>query len=163
MKKIIVDGKEKSVRDEFEYFQPNDHIDGDCVIRALCKATGWDWKEAYAFAFLSTAKEQFMPNYKDGERLLYKKLGWRWHSHNTRKPRPTVAEFAQQHPTGSYVLSLSKHHVCVTNGSYWDIWDCGGRKIYGYWEKPKEADFHIPENLQNNMVSLMLIMKNLKV
>ena len=59
MKKVTINGKEVNVHDQFEYFQPNTHIDGDCVIRALCKATGWDWKKAYCFAFISTIKEQF--------------------------------------------------------------------------------------------------------
>lgn len=137
-KTVIIDDKEKTVYKEFEYFQPNIHTDGDCVIRALCKATGWEWKKAYCFAFIATIKEQYMPNCKEGEKIVYKALGWKWHSHNTRKHRPSVLEFAQEHPTGTYVLSLAKHHVCVSEGSYHDIWDCGRRKIYGYWSKPEE-------------------------
>lgn len=140
MKKVTINGKEVNVHDQFEYFQPNTHTDGDCVIRALCKATGWDWKKAYCFAFISTIKEQFMPNCKDGERIVYKKLGYKWHAHNNRKKRPSVLEFAQDHPEGTYVLSLAKHHVCVSNGSYYDIWDSGRRKIYGYWQKPEENE-----------------------
>ena len=139
MKKVIINDKEVTVHDQFEYFQPNDHITGDCVIRALCKATGWSWKKAYVFAFLSTIKEQHMPNTKEGERVLYEKLGYKWHAHNNRKQRPSVIEFAKAHPTGTYVLQLSRHHVCVSDGSYHDIWDCGTRKIYGYYEKPEET------------------------
>ena len=73
MKKVVINGKEVNVHDQFEYFQPNIHVDGDCVIRALCKVTGWEWKKAYCFAFISTIKEQFMPNCKEGERIVYKK------------------------------------------------------------------------------------------
>lgn len=136
MKKVTINGKEISVRDQFEYFQPNTHVDGDCVIRALCKATGWDWQKAFSFAYTSVIREQYMPTCKDGEKIMYKKLGFKWHCHNTRKPRPTVAEFVKTHPTGTYVLSLSHHHVCASEGSYYDSWDSGGKKIYGYWEKP---------------------------
>lgn len=71
MKKVVINGKEVNVHDQFGYFQPNTHVDGDCVIRALCKATGWEWKKAYCFAFISTIKEQFMPNCKDGERIVF--------------------------------------------------------------------------------------------
>ena len=140
MKNIVIGDKKLVVHDQFEYFQPNTHVDGDCVIRALCKATGWTWVKAYCFAFTSTIKEQFMPNCKGGEKIIYKKLGWKWHAHNNRKKRPSVVEFAQEHPQGIYVLSLSKHHVCVSEGSYWDIWDSGRRKIYGYWQKPEDDE-----------------------
>lgn len=149
MKKIIVEGKEITVRDEFEYFQPNIHRDGDCVIRALCKATGWSWKKAYCFAFVATIQEQFMPNYREGEKVFYNKLGWKWHSHNTRKKRPSVQEFAQTHPKGTYVLLLSGHHVCVQDGAYYDSWDSGKRKMYGYWQKPEdEVETKIPACLK---------------
>lgn len=140
MKTVIIDGNERTVHDQFEYFQPNTHRDGDCVIRALCKGMNWEWKKAYCYAFISTIKDQRMPNCKEGEKIIYKSLNWVWHSHNTRKPRPSVAQFAAEHPTGTYVLLLSNHHVCVSEGSYWDTWDCGRRKIYGYWQKPEENE-----------------------
>lgn len=148
MKTIEINGKQVSVRDEFEYFQPNSHSDGDCVIRALCKATGWNWKKAYCFAFIATLQDQFMPNYKDGEKIFYSKLGWKWHCHNTRKKRPTVQEFTQAHPTGTYVLSLSHHHVCVSGGCYYDSWDSGKKKIYGYWEKPEGKAVKVPFDMK---------------
>lgn len=131
-----IEGKERQVHDQMEYFQPNVHSDGDCFIRAICKATGWDWKKAYTFAFISTIKDQYMPNGKEGVKIVCKKLGYIWHSHNSRKHRPSVLEFTGSHPGGTYIMKLSGHAVCVENGSYYDSWDCGNRKIYGYWEKP---------------------------
>lgn len=139
MKTIEVDGKKIIVYDQFEYFQPNDHKDGDCVIRALCKGMNWAWKKAYCFAFTSTISKQYMPTCTEGERIMYDQLGWKWHAHNNRKKRPSVIEFTKEHPTGTYVLKLSRHHVCVSEGSYFDIWDCGTRKIYGYWQKPEKV------------------------
>ena len=37
--------------DRWEYFNPNpvkDKRTGDCVVRAICKATGFDWETVFA-------------------------------------------------------------------------------------------------------------------
>lgn len=46
---------------------------------------------------------------------------------------PTVAEFAEAHKDGRYILHLAKHVVCAVGGKYFDIWDCGDKPVYGYW------------------------------
>lgn len=37
--------------DRWEYYNPNpvkDKRTGDCVVRAICKATGFDWETVFA-------------------------------------------------------------------------------------------------------------------
>ena len=47
----------------------------------------------------------------------------------------TVADFAAEHPDGTYILALSGHVVCVRDGDYFDTWDSGGEVPLYYWHK----------------------------
>ena len=47
----------------------------------------------------------------------------------------TVADFAAEHPEGTYILALSGHVVCVQNGDWIDTWDSGGEIPLYYWHK----------------------------
>lgn len=47
----------------------------------------------------------------------------------------TVADFAMDHPSGTYILALSGHVVCVINGDWIDTWDSGGEIPLYYWHK----------------------------
>lgn len=47
----------------------------------------------------------------------------------------TVDDFCRDHPTGTYVLGIDGHVVCVKDGHYWDTWDSGQEIPIYYWEK----------------------------
>lgn len=47
----------------------------------------------------------------------------------------TVADFAAEHPNGTYILALSGHVVCIKDGDYYDTWDSGGEVPLYYWHK----------------------------
>ena len=51
--------------------------------------------------------------------------------------RPTVDEFAKDHPNGTYICKVAHHVVAVVDGEYYDTWDSGWRSMYGYYEKMK--------------------------
>lgn len=138
---ILVVGRRK-IRywhDNFEYYQPNDHVCGDCVIRAMTKAIGKSWKECLTILFeyaismyepvgsVENITEALMP------------YGFLWKPVNTGKgeKRPTVSEFAKQYK-GKAILRVAGHVVAVQDGKYFDIWDSGDRSIYGYWTKENE-------------------------
>ena len=46
-----------------------------------------------------------------------------------------MADFAAEHPSGTYILALSGHVVCVMDGDYYDTWDSGGEVPLYYWRK----------------------------
>lgn len=38
----------------------------------------------------------------------------------------TIADFAQDHPQGTYILGTGDHAVTVIDGDWYDTWDSGG-------------------------------------
>ena len=50
----------------------------------------------------------------------------------------TVADFAAEHPAGTYILALSGHVVCVQDGVIWDSWNSSNEIVLYYWQKETE-------------------------
>lgn len=117
----------------------------DCVIRAVCNATGMDYKEAYDALFAITRKHGYSPNQgvtkADIRKFIEKMLGWEWH------PLMGIGTGCQVHlrkselPRGVVILSCSEHLTCSKDGVIYDTYDCsrdGRRCVYGYWSAPKK-------------------------
>lgn len=105
---------------------------GDCVIRAISKATGQDWYTTYCGIAIKGFELCDLPssNYVWGEYL--KDKGFQ------RELVPdgyTVEEFARAFPYGTYVLAISGHVVCAKDGDYWDTWDSGDCIPVYAWSK----------------------------
>lgn len=47
----------------------------------------------------------------------------------------TVAEFADAHPNGTYILALSGHVVCIQDGLLYDSWDSGNEIVLYFWKR----------------------------
>lgn len=128
----------------FVYYQPNkkDITDrfGDCQIRALSKALGCTWLEAFDAIIPLCREEQagliFDVPIPIRKRML-DKLGFDYHGISNKRgtKRPTVAEFAKANPKGSYICSVAHHEVAVVDGQYFDTWDSGYKSLYGYFER----------------------------
>jgi hypothetical protein len=128
----------------YVYFQPNekDIKDGygDCTIRALCKAMGTTWIEAYMkmlpfCVYFQTPNVFNLPQKLEAECLAA--LGFEYHGISNKRgsKRPTVDSFAKAHPTGTYILNVANHEVACVDGKYYDTWDCGYKSLYGYYLK----------------------------
>lgn len=124
----------------FQYYQPNkkDLKDeqGDCVIRTLTKALNEDWVTIFDKLVPIARENQCMPNSKTCWEHLLSSCGFEYHGISNAKgtKRPTVESFAREHKTGTYVLRVAHHIVCVVDGKYYDTWDSGYKSLYGYWE-----------------------------
>lgn len=129
--------KVHSYHDNFEYYQPNTHVCGDCAIRAITKAVGLTWRDAYLEACNATVKDMYTFNETEGMKIYLATKGFKWVpiKPNKGETRPTVAEFAKEHTEGKYILNISNHFVACSGGKYYDIWDCGEKSLYGYWVK----------------------------
>lgn len=136
-----------------KYFQANNV--GDCVCRAICNATGKDYKEVYddLQKFVKYEKEhskrtkhKFSENksVRNGvpkalsRKYIERVLGWKWH------PFMTIGSGCQVHldenelPAGVCILKLSKHLTVIKDRVLYDTYDCsrdGTRCVYGYWSK----------------------------
>lgn len=131
----------------FKYYQPNDKDIrdnyGDCTIRALSKAKGVSWLEAFDMMIPICRDEQtsniFDVPPKKRENLL-NRLGFEYNGISNKKgaKRPTVDEFARTHPSGTYIATVSHHVVAIVDGTYYDTWDCGSRSLYGFYKLKEE-------------------------
>lgn len=109
---------------------------GDCVIRAICRATDDSWnnvfKELAGFAYALAD----MPNANHVWGAFLRKKGF------TRVAVPdtcpdcyTVADFARDHTNGTYILALPSHVVTVKDGNYYDTWDSADQTVLYYWTR----------------------------
>lgn len=120
------------------YFNPNPvgKQVGDCTVRAIAKATGQSWEEVYAGLALQGFQMADLPNANSVWGAYLRDKGFsRFAIPNTCPDCYTVAEFAKEHPRGMYILALSNHVVCVSDGNYYDAWDSGNEIPLFYWER----------------------------
>lgn len=126
----------KVYHENFQYFQPNDHVCGDCSIRAVSGALGISWHTALDRLVEKAHKLSDAPTSTECVGALLTENGFKWHPIDVSDggKRPKVHEFAKGH-SSTCVLRVSSHLVCSVGGYYKDIWDCGEKCLYGYWEK----------------------------
>ena len=109
---------------------------GDCTVRAIAAATLQQWETVYAALAVEGLLLHDMPtaNYVWGSYL--RRCGWsRSAIPNTCPDCYTVADFAREHPDGTYILALATHVVCLQDGDWLDTWDSGDETPLYYWEK----------------------------
>lgn len=137
--RIVRDGKKKIQvwHENFEYFQPNDHVCGDCSIRAVAKALNCTWRESLSKLYDVAMMIQDAPSSRESIDGVLQANGFKWVPTNPKRGerRPTVANFAKDNNKGIYVFNVSGHIVTAVDGKYYDIWDSGDKSLYGYWEK----------------------------
>lgn len=122
----------------FVFFNPNPKNArvGDCSVRAICKATGQSWKDAYIGLCAEGLVHKDMPsaNYVWG--MYLRKFGFEERMISSVCPAcVTVAQFAEKHPNGRFVLACQSHVVAVIDGDYYDAWDSGNEIVLYFYRK----------------------------
>lgn len=109
---------------------------GDCTIRALSLALGQTWEQTYVGLALEGFAMGDMPSANHVWGAYLRRKGFR------RRILPdtcpdcyTVADFARDHPSGTYLLALDGHVVCLIDGDWYDTWDSGGKIPLYYWTR----------------------------
>ena len=129
---------------------------GDCVVRSIAIVSGFPYQKIYDDLykankeFRTTSRTKLAKSLKqknDSPRLgthrhvvkgYLKKLGWSW------TPTMFIGKGCKVHlkknelPSGTLIVSCSKHITVVKNGILHDTYDCsrnGTRCVYGYWMK----------------------------
>ena len=122
----------------YVYYNPNPNGKnvGDCVIRAISKATNKDWESVYTGICVTGYSMCDMPSancvwgaYLRGNGFVRDVVP------NECPECYSVADFAREHPQGTYILALTGHVVCVKDGDWYDSWDSGDKIPMYYWKK----------------------------
>ena len=109
---------------------------GDCTVRALCKALDQSWETIYAALTAYGFMDCDMPSANNVWGKYLKKMGFsRYFVDDKGQDVYTVEDFCKDHPSGTYILALDGHVVCVENGYYYDSWDSGYEEPIYYWTK----------------------------
>lgn len=127
----------------FHYYNANshNHKTSDCVVRALCTATGMSWED--------TATELFYIGLKKGYVMLEDKvIDIFLKNHNfikCREPRDLdnkkykVNEWLclkRNKEDNHIVANVGSHHiVAIIDGKVYDIWDSSNETMHCYWVK----------------------------
>ena len=122
----------------YVYYNPNPNGKnvGDCVIRAISKATNMDWESVYTGICVTGYSMCDMPS-ANCVWGAYLRDNWfvRDVVPNECPECYSVADFAREHPQGTYILALTGHVVCVKDGDWYDSWDSGDKIPMYYWER----------------------------
>lgn len=110
----------------YKHYNPNPRgiQAGDCVIRAISAATGQTWQAVYAALSVQGYMMGDWGNSNGVWGAWLRSQGFQRQAiPNTCPDCYTVADFAADHPTGTYVLGTGTHAVAVVNGNIHDTWD----------------------------------------
>lgn len=118
---------------------PKGHYVGDCVIRAIAEATGEPWEKVYVELAVQGFIMADMPssNHVWGTYLASKEYE-REIIPNTCPDCYSIADFANDHPQGVFIVATGTHVVAVRDGNYIDTWDSGDEVPVYYWRSKDE-------------------------
>ena len=107
---------------------------GDCVKRAITKATGLDYdevtRELNRFKKITGAKSFNSDRncYDYVEKVLKrKKLSF---PAQVGQPRMNGHTFCEEYQSGAYILNMAHHWSCCVDGVIYDTWDCRDKCVY---------------------------------
>ena len=108
------------------FYNPNPlgKIVGDCVVRAITKATGQDWDAVYLGLMMQGYALKDMPSTNYVWAKYLKGQGFTRHAiPNICPDCYTVEDFCREHPQGNYLLATDSHLIAVVDGDWYDTWD----------------------------------------
>jgi len=121
----------------YKFYNANVHGNfvNDCVVRAIAVAECKTWDEAYD-KLSDLAQEEgillddvkFVENYLDNNYVRV--------PHYSK----TVGEFAEEYPTGTYLVTMPGHITVIIQGKVYDIFDCRNRTMWCAWRVNKICD-----------------------
>jgi hypothetical protein len=115
---------------------PTRKLVGDCVIRAISRATNKDWEYTYLSIVALGFSMHDMPSSNDvwGSYLILNGFK-RYIIPDTCPECYRVADFCWDHPSGDYLLATGTHVIAVLNGDYYDTWDSGDEVPIYFYER----------------------------
>lgn len=109
---------------------------GDCVIRAISKATRKTWDDTYMDIAVCGYRLCDMPSSNSVWGTYLLENGYRRSIiPNTCSDCYTVADFSLDHPAGTFIVATGTHVVCVLDGDIYDSWDSSNEVPVYYFTK----------------------------
>lgn len=127
---------------EWKLFQnnPAGRNVGDCAVRAVSKALDMSWEAAYALIAMSGFQMGDVISSNSVWGAVLRKNGFYRHAiPNSCPDCYSVAEFADDHPNGVFVVGTGNHVVTVVDGVVFDSWDSRKEIPIYYWSKETEG------------------------
>lgn len=123
----------------FVQYNPNPEAyrTDDCTIRALTKALQMSWNDAHKVLADHSRElgDMMHKNWVWGDLLLENGYS-RSVIPDTCPHCYTVADFAADHPFGTYIVGTGEHVVAVIDGDWYDTFDSGDEvPIIYYWRR----------------------------
>ena len=112
-----------------ENINPLNKKTGDCVIRAISKATDREWLKVFDDLCKIGRGLFAVPNNSDTYTEYLKEFETNSCRAEKGKKRKKVEDFKE----GTYVLKTANHLTCVIDGINHDLWDNRKRCVYRYW------------------------------
>lgn len=117
---------------DFRFYNSNplDHIENDCVCRAINLGTGLPYEvvqdKLELIGELFECEQLCVCCYAH---LLEKVFGFTQRFANGK----TVKQIAKEHPNNKVIIRIRGHLTCSVYGEIWDIWDCSNEEADVYW------------------------------
>ncbi len=109
---------------------------GDCAVRALAEVTKQSWESTYRELCDLGFNMCDMPNSNEVIHAFLRKRGFKKELIPDFLPEYySIADFAEDHPRGCYVVGTGSHVVAVIDGHYIDVWDSGNEIPIYYFQK----------------------------
>lgn len=108
----------------------------DCVVRAFSIVTGYSWLESFDILAEHARRTYNMVNDPLNYCEVFRERGYTEYTEKAVKgqKRLTVEQFAQQHPTGRYMVKVAHHLTAVIDGVIKDAWNTSNEVVYKYFE-----------------------------
>ena len=122
-------------------FNPNPQrkSSGDCAVRAVAKALGISWDQAYSMLAAKGYALKDLPNANHVWGSVLREKGFRRYAiPNTCPDCYTAEDFATDHQEGTYVLGFGDHTATIQNGRLFDSWDSSMEVPQYYWTNGEE-------------------------
>ena len=122
----------------FHNENPKGRRTGDCVIRAIARASGDSWDDTLTGLFKVALRVKSELAWKDCYEKYLAEQGWT----KVKQPRKadgskyTVKEWAEIHQDGNYIIRAAHHMTCIIDGKCNDIWNCTNLTVLNYWTRP---------------------------
>ena len=125
----------------YKYYNPNPlgKRTGDCVVRAICKATNAGWLDIYLGLCLDGAYMGDWGNTNSVWSAYLRDKGFeRQTIPNTCPDCYTIEDFANDNPKGTFIVATGSHAVCIKDGVIYDSWDSSREVPVYYFKEAKQ-------------------------